>query len=74
MNGLVSLQEIFADPLGIFIYKHSRETAQKRRSKAHMFSVLSLLTNYSTTQKHAGSILETCVLLHHMENNKNCTC
>ena len=35
-----------------------------------MFSVLSLLTNYSTTQKHAGSILETCVLLHHMEKQQ----
>lgn len=33
-------------------------------------SVLSLLANYSTTQKHAGSISETCVLLHHMEKQQ----
>ena len=33
-------------------------------------SVLSLLTNYSTKQKHAVFISETCVLLHHMEKQQ----
>lgn len=32
--------------------------------------MLSLLTNYSTTQKPAGSISETCGLLHHMEKQQ----